>query len=94
MKQSVNIGIIGDFDKKKTSHPATMDAIEHAAHKLSIKVRATWLPTASFLKSEAQENLKQYDAIWASSGSPYQSIEGALEAIRFARELKRPFIGT
>jgi CTP synthase (UTP-ammonia lyase) len=94
MNRIVNIGIIGDFDEKKTSHPATVSAIEHAAGYLSIKAKITWLPTPSFLTKAGQRKLKQYDAFWASSGSPYQSMEGAIKGIQLAREMGRPLIGT
>ncbi len=94
MNRTIDIGIIGDFDEKKTSHTATMNAIEHAAGYLSIKTKVTWLPTPSFLKEEAPENLKQYDCIWVSSGAPYKSMEGAIQGIRRAREIKKPLIGT
>jgi CTP synthase (UTP-ammonia lyase) len=91
---AVTIGIIGDYDAKKTSHPATNIAVKHAAEYLDIKTSVTWLPTPSFLTGEGQQKLGQFDGIWASSGSPYQSLEGALNAIRTARETKKPFIGT
>jgi CTP synthase (UTP-ammonia lyase) len=90
----VNIGIIGDYDVNRASHVATNAAIEHAAAYLSIKVIASWLPTSSFLVENGHKTLEQYDAVWASSGSPYQSMEGAIKAIRIAREAGRPFIGT
>jgi CTP synthase (UTP-ammonia lyase) len=91
MKKSVTIGIIGDYDEKKTSHPATNSAIRHAADYLSLKADVTWLPTPSFLK---KGGLPELDGVWASSGSPYRSLEGALNAIRAARKAGRPFIGT
>ena len=94
MKKQINIGIIGDFDAKKVSHPATMEAIEHAVSYMSVKTTVTWLPTTSFLDKEATKILKRYDAIWASSGAPYRSMEGALKAIRAARETGKPFIAT
>jgi CTP synthase (UTP-ammonia lyase) len=94
MERTVNIGVIGDYNKNKTSHPATNQAIQHAADFLSIKADVTWLPTPSFLTKTGQEKLGQFDGIWASSGSPYQSLEGTLSAIRTARETKKPFIGT
>jgi CTP synthase (UTP-ammonia lyase) len=94
MERMVSIGIIGDYDKNKTSHPATNQAIQHAADILSIKADVTWLSTPSFLTKAGQEKLVQFDGIWASSGSPYQSLEGAISAIRTARETKKPFIGT
>jgi CTP synthase (UTP-ammonia lyase) len=94
MDRAVTIGIIGDYDEKKTSHPATNNAIRHAADFLSIKAKATWLPTPSFLTKEGQPKLEEFDAIWASPGSPYRSMDGAIEGIRLAREIGRPFIGT
>jgi CTP synthase (UTP-ammonia lyase) len=94
MNGTVKLGIIGAYDEKKTSHPATMRAIEHASEYLSLTVKTDWLPTPSFLTDQGIKALAEYDAIWASSGSPYRSLEGALNAIRAAREMKRPFIGT
>jgi len=40
------------------------------------------------------QHLKPYDALWAAPGSPYHSLEGAIQGIRFAREHDRPFFGT
>ena len=93
MSRTIKIGIIGDYDADKISHPLTNAAIEHAARYLSMKATVTWLPTPSFLKKD-RKYIEPYDAIWASPGSPYKSIEGAIKAIRLAREMGRPFIGT
>jgi CTP synthase (UTP-ammonia lyase) len=94
MKKLINIGIIGDYDEKKVSHPATMAAIKHASESLSVATSVAWLPTPSFLTGGGRQGLGQCDALWASSGSPYVSMEGAIEGIRLARETGRPFIGT
>ena len=94
MKRAINIGIIGDFDPAKASHPATNDAIHHAAKGLSIEANISWLPTTSFLNKKEQPNLTIFDCLWASSGSPYLSIEGMINAIQTVREMDRPFIGT
>jgi CTP synthase (UTP-ammonia lyase) len=94
MIHEINIGIIGDFDEKKISHPATMQAIKHASAYLKIKVKTNWLPTPSFLTKKVPETIEEYDAIWASSGSPYQSMDGAIAGIQRARKTGKPFIGT
>jgi CTP synthase (UTP-ammonia lyase) len=39
-------------------------------------------------------HLRRFDALWCAPGSPYQSMDGALQGIRFAREEGWPFIGT
>jgi CTP synthase (UTP-ammonia lyase) len=94
MGQTVNIGIIGDFDQSRSAHPATNDALHHAANRLSVRVNITWLPTPSILTKKGQQRLERFDGLWASAGSPYQSMDGALRGIQLAREMNRPFFGT
>jgi CTP synthase (UTP-ammonia lyase) len=94
MKHNISIGVLGDFDPGKVSHPATNAAIRHAAKYLSVEAGITWLPTLTLSTAEGQNKLAQFDCLWASSGSPYKSAEGAIKAIRFARETDRPFLGT
>jgi CTP synthase (UTP-ammonia lyase) len=94
MGRIINIGVIGDYDEGKVSHPATDAAIRHAADSLSVAASVAWLPTRGFLAEKGGEDLMQYDAIWASSGSPYRSMEGAINGIRLARESGRPFFAT
>jgi CTP synthase (UTP-ammonia lyase) len=94
MKNTITIGIIGDFDETKTSHIATNQAIQHAATYLSLYVKIDWLPTPSFRKKSLKTTISQYQGLFASPGSPYRSMEGAVKGIRLARELNIPFIGT
>jgi CTP synthase (UTP-ammonia lyase) len=91
IKSKINIGIIGEYDAKKTSHTATNEAIRHAAAYLGIEVVINWLATTLFLEKQRPE---QFDAFWASPGSPYQSPEGAIWGIKLVREMDRPFIAT
>jgi CTP synthase (UTP-ammonia lyase) len=92
MKQSVKTGIIGDYNPNFPSHIATNEAINHAGDALGIFVETQWLSTKLLEKQLA--TLAQFDALWCSPASPYQSMDGALQAIRFAREQEYPFLGT
>lgn len=91
---AIQVGVIGDYDSSRPTHTATDAALAHAAQALSIAVTATWLPTPLLNRPEGQEMLLSFDALWCAPGSPYDSMDGALNAIRFAREQDRPFIGT
>jgi CTP synthase (UTP-ammonia lyase) len=93
MAESVTIGIIGDYDGR-FSHVATNEAIEHSAAASSLPVEVRWLPTPLLASDGGEAALQACDGLWASPGSPYRSIEGALKGIRFARERNRPFVGT
>ena len=43
---------------------------------------------------EDDSRVDGFDGLWCVPASPYRSTEGALRAIRFAREQGRPFLGT
>jgi CTP synthase (UTP-ammonia lyase) len=94
MSKIIRVRIIGDYDPPKISHPATNEAILHAAKSLSIETDIAWLSTSSMLTQKGRQQLQEADAIWASSGSPYASMDGMIKGIQIARELDRPFIGT
>ena len=94
MTPTIRIGIIGDFNPHNPSHIATNDSLAHAARSLSMTVEPAWLSTVSLERANLESALCPFDALWCSPGSPYQSMEGALRAIRFAREHDRPFVGT
>ena len=94
MADTVRIGILGDFNPDFRSHHATNDALQHAASKLKFKVESQWIPTPSLLDPAGQKKLETFDGLWASPGSPYQSADGMLKGIEFARQRDWPFLAT
>jgi CTP synthase (UTP-ammonia lyase) len=89
----VKIGVIGDFNPEFAPHPATNAAIRHAADFLGLTVEIHWLPTDSIGPVPAAQ-LAQFAGLWASPGSPYRNMAGALGGIRYAREHDVPLLGT
>jgi CTP synthase (UTP-ammonia lyase) len=94
MSESVTIGIIGDYDGRFHAHVATNDALRHAAEARSLAMHVRWLPTEELVGPDGEAAFACCDGLWAAPGSPYRSMEGALRAIRFARERRWPFLGT
>ena len=94
MATELRVGVIGDWDPARVSHVATNDALGHAAEVLAVSLETSWLPTGVLSQPGSAPLLDACDALWCAPGSPYESMEGALAAIRFARERDRPFIGT
>ncbi len=93
MSKPARVGIIGDYNPHSQWHRATCEALSAAAQRLGADLAYEWVPTDS-LPGRASEALGEFDGLWASPGSPYHSLEGALEGIRFAREEGRPFVAT
>lgn len=94
MSAPLRVGIIGDFVPQLRYHRATTEALGHAADALSVRVDVAWLPTPSLDQAGCETTLERCDALWGAPGSPYQSVQGALKAIQFAREQGWPFLGT
>ncbi|MBC9929597.1 CTP synthase C-terminal region-related (seleno)protein [Chitinophaga qingshengii] len=89
----MNIAIIGDYDPHSATHPATGDALQHAAGALGITVSFDWIPTENIIP-QFEIIRDHYDAYWIAPGSPYRDFAGVLHIIRYARENRIPTIGT
>lgn len=93
MSTRVLIGLIGDYDPAVTAHTAIPKALEIAAGVVACSVEHEWIATDTIGHGVAGQ-LSHFDGLWCVPASPYASMEGALAAIRFAREQHRPFLGT
>ena len=81
------IGVVGDFQPTNPTHRFTNDALARAGAEVA------WIPTERVGRDPA-ERLAPYDGLWIAPASPYRSMDGALRAIRYARERGVPLVGT
>ena len=57
MGKSITIGVIGDFDKTKSSHIVSNEALHHAARHLALDINVDGLPTPLFRKKRRKPQL-------------------------------------
>src|SRR5215471_8328348 len=81
----IDVALVGDRSELVRAHAA----IPLALHRFD--VTHTWVPTNTIVDGE---EMRAFDAVWVVPGSPYRSMDGALAAIRYARENGLPFLGT
>lgn len=93
MLPPLRIGIIGDRKPENLHHLGTEQALRDAADYFDIGLEMNWIPTVS-LDSNPVTTLRNYDGFLCAPGSPYKSMEGALNGVKFARESSLPFLGT
>ena len=84
---SALIGVVGDFNPKNPTHRFTNEAFDH------VRLPFEWVPTDA-IEDEPEKRLAAYHGIWIAPASPYCSMDGALSAIRYARERGVPLVGT
>src|SRR5207247_9341314 len=94
MRRKLRIGIVADYDPKNKYHLATEQSVAHAAEALGLAAESLWLDTNALHNASAETRLGTCNATWGGTSSPYGSMQGALTALRYARERGWPFIGT
>jgi CTP synthase (UTP-ammonia lyase) len=88
-RQVITIGLIGDYNATVVAHRAIPTAISLAPEAQQIDVGFEWVPTEEIT---SVERIARFKGLWCVPGSPYRSMDGALRAIRFAREARRPYV--
>jgi CTP synthase (UTP-ammonia lyase) len=81
------VGVVGDFDPQNPTHRFTNEALAH------LKLSFEWVPTDE-VPEQAERRLAGHAGLWIAPASPYRSMDGALAAIRYARERGVPLVGT
>jgi CTP synthase (UTP-ammonia lyase) len=92
MPVPARLAIVGDYDPEMYTHRAIDDALAHVRELREHALDWSWIATSA-LSPDALDSLAAIDAILLAPGSPYESLDGALAAVRFARERSLPFLG-
>src|SRR5665213_1527930 len=91
MATHFRVALIGDYNPSVIAHQAIPKALCLSA-ETGRSIEGVWVHTGSISNAEVQ--LRDFNGVWCVPDSPYANMEGALEAIRFARESGRSFLGT
>lgn len=88
-KKSIRIGFVGKYLSLKESYKSLLEALTHAGANLDTKI------DIDFIDSEHLDytKLENVGGILIPGGFGKRGIEGKIEAIRYAREKKVPFLG-
>jgi CTP synthase (UTP-ammonia lyase) len=84
---SAIVGVVGDFQPQNPTHRFTNAALEH------LELAYEWVPTEQ-VPTEPTPRLSRYAGLFIAPASPYRNMDGALAAIRYARERGVPLVGT
>jgi CTP synthase len=89
-QRRVKIGFVGKYVKSKDAYKSLTEALLIGGAHLDTKVEIEFISADS---PSQLEKLSEVDGILVPGGFGERGVEGKLEAIRYARENKIPFLG-
>jgi CTP synthase (UTP-ammonia lyase) len=88
---TASVALVGDRSQGVRAHARIALLVEALRRRDGIVLDPYWIPSE---EAEDAAALDGFDGIWVVPGSPYRSAEGAIAAVRRARERDIPFLGT
>lgn len=89
----INLAFVGKYVDLKESYKSLTESIIHAGANLDTRVIIKWCDSEKIDDNNIAETLKDCDAILVAGGFGSRGVSGKIEAIKFARENKIPYLG-
>lgn len=99
IKKEVNIAMVGKYFSTgaftlSDSYISVIEALKHAGWVNKVRVNFTWIDSEDIEKGKLKvESLSKYDGIVVPGGFGSRGVEGIIEAIKYARINKIPYLG-
>ncbi|XOV95120.1 MAG: CTP synthase [Bacteroidota bacterium] len=89
----VKIGLVGKYVELKDAYKSIAESFTHAGAENECRVNVSWIHAEELDGKNVAYHLSNLDGILVAPGFGERGIEGKLEAVRYARENKIPFLG-
>ena len=89
----VRIAIVGKYINLRDSYLSVIEALKHGGFFHGAAVDIFWVASDELAAAGAEAALAGADGVLVPGGFGVRGIEGKIDAIRFAREAKIPFLG-
>ena len=93
-EEEVNIAVVGKYTSLIDSYKSLVEALVHGGISGKIRVNITWIDASNLCNDKNfSSNFENMHGILVPGGFGERGSDGKIEAIRFARENKIPFLG-
>ncbi len=92
-KPCVRISVVGKYVELKDAYMSVREAIKHAALAAGVEAEIDWIHSTELEKGKGWDVLRAADGIVVPGGFGSRGIEGKIQAARYAREEKIPYLG-
>ena len=93
LKSEVTIALVGKYIELHDAYLSVAEALTHGGIGNEVKVKIQWVDSEQITFANVAEVLGDADGILVPGGFGQRGVEGKIEAIRYAREQKIPFLG-
>ncbi|OEH93287.1 CTP synthase [Bacillus solimangrovi] len=93
LSRTVKIALVGKYVELQDAYLSVVEALRHAGFAYDADVQVKWLNSESVTNDNVEELLADVDGILVPGGFGDRGVEGKIEATRYARENKVPFLG-
>lgn len=92
-KPKVKVALVGKYVELHDAYFSVREALEHAGLAVGVEVEINWVHSSDLEKGRNWEQVQQADGVLVPGGFGSRGIEGKLQAIRYAREKRVPYLG-
>jgi CTP synthase len=92
-KPVVNIALVGKYVELKDAYMSVREAVNHAALSLGLEANIQWVLSSDLEKGKGWDLIKSANGIIVPGGFGSRGIEGKIQAAKYARENKIPYLG-
>lgn len=93
LKKNVKIGLVGKYVELQDAYISVVEALNHGGLYNDSNIEIKWINAESINLESVKSYLSDVDGILVPGGFGSRGVEGKIEAIRYARENKVPFLG-
>ncbi len=90
---AVSIAIVGKYTNLKDAYKSLTEALTHGGISQGVRVNINWLDAELFEKGDPSAHLENIHGIIVPGGFGERGAEGKIEAARYARVRKVPYLG-
>ena len=91
--KTVDIAIVGKYVALHDAYLSVAEALKHGGIANRVNVQLHWFESEEITRANVKERLEGMDGILVPGGFGTRGTEGKIEAIRYAREERIPFLG-
>ena len=92
-KPEVSVALVGKYVELHDAYMSVREALHHAALALGVEVKIEWVHSVDLEKGRGWEMVKNAGGVLVPGGFGSRGIEGKIQAARYARENKVPYLG-